>query len=91
MCITPNSLIFRHSKGNKFSTPDSILMKLHMHHYIMVIYTQYKFLLLLDNLWLMTEKFIDILKTKGQYLLYYQGHPNKTSCALTYNGHIYSE
>ena len=32
------SLVFRQSKGNNFSTPDDILMKLHMHHHTMVIY-----------------------------------------------------
>ena len=30
-------------KGKNFSTPDEILMKLHMHHHTMVIYTQYNF------------------------------------------------
>ena len=37
MCIAPNALIFRQSKANNLSTPDYILMKLHMHHYSMVI------------------------------------------------------
>ena len=43
MCITPNSLTLRHSKGNNFSTSYDILMKLIMPHHTMIIYTQSKF------------------------------------------------
>ena len=38
-----HSLIFRRSKGNNFSTPEHILMKLNWHHHTMVICTLYKF------------------------------------------------
>ena len=34
-------------------------------------------------------KYINILKHKGQQLVYYLGYPDTTSCAVPYNDHIY--
>ena len=34
----PNSLIFRLSEGNNFSTPNDILINLNMHHHTIAIY-----------------------------------------------------
>ena len=38
MCIALNTLIFRQSKDNNFSTPNGILMDLYMHLHTMAIY-----------------------------------------------------
>ena len=59
-------------KGNNFSTPNDILMNLHMHHHTLAIYKFMKFLLLHAYQWPKQEKIIGILTAKGQYLIYCQ-------------------
>ena len=42
MYVARNSLIFKQSEGNNFSTPNDILINLHMHHQTITIYKFYK-------------------------------------------------
>ena len=66
MCIARNSLIFRQSEENNVSTPNDILINLHMHHHTMAIYKFHEnpsiACLSMAEDW----KNNDILKAKGQ-------------------------
>ena len=66
MCIARNSLMFRQSEDYNFSTPNDILINLHMHHHTIGIYKFHENPSIACQSMAKDWKNIDILKAKGQ-------------------------